>query len=227
MKIKDIVLELKQHSPFTALGAVSGIIIIILFQKIPKDIAFDIFYILHPIHIFLSAMVTTAIFKIHTCGKLGTNCLKGKCNFWKLLIIGYVGSIGIATLSDCIVPYIAEVILNMPYRHLHLGFIEEWWLINPLAIAGIFVANFYPKTKLPHAGHVLLSTWASAFHIIMAIGMSLTFLFSLLILIFLFIAVWIPCCVSDIIFPMMFVKRSKLREVGGILKWTLLSLALM
>jgi hypothetical protein len=207
MQINEIGIELKHHAPFTILGAASGIIVVILFIHIPKKTAFDIFYILHPLHVFLSALVTAAIFKLHTCKRFDRNCLELRCNFWKLLIVGYVGSVGIATLSDCIIPYIAEVMLNMPHRRIHLGFIEEWWLVNPLAIIGILVAYFWPKTKFPHAGHVLLSTWASAFHIIMAIGSSLTVMTYIIVLIFLFVAVWIPCCISDIIFPMLFVKR--------------------
>jgi len=207
MQIKEIGIELKLHAPFTLLGAVTGIVVVALFLHIPKKTAFDIFYVLHPLHVFFSALVTAAIFKLHSCRHFDKKCLKCKCNFWYLLGVGYVGSVGIATLSDCIIPYLAEVMLNMPYRHIHLGFIEEWWLVNPLAILGILVAFFRPETKLPHAGHVLLSTWASAFHIIMALGVQIAVITYLIILIFLFFAVWIPCCVSDIVFPLLFIKK--------------------
>jgi len=94
----------------------------------------------------------------------------------------------------------------MENRGIHIGFIEKWWLVNPLAIIGIIIAYFSPKTKFPHFGHVLLSTWASLFHIILAIGKSLNWYSYLVIFLFLFIAVWIPCCVSDIAFPLLFVK---------------------
>jgi len=126
-----------------------------------------------------------------------------------LLIIGYVGSVGIATISDSIIPYIGESLLEMPNRDFHLGFIEKWWLINPLAVIGIVIAYFKPTTKFPHSMHVLVSTWASLFHIIMASGLSLNWLTYIVIFFFLFIAVWIPCCVSDIVFPLLFVQNSK------------------
>jgi hypothetical protein len=42
----------------------------------------------------------------------------------------------------------------------------------------------------------------------MAQGKNLTAGTSLVILIFLFLAVLIPCCTSDIIFPMLFVKTA-------------------
>jgi len=126
-----------------------------------------------------------------------------------LTIIGYVGSVGIATISDSLIPYVAEFLLGMPNRGIHLGFIEKWWLVNPLAILGIAIAYFKPTTKFPHAGHVLLSTWASLFHIIMAKAESLNWFSYITIFIFLFFAVWIPCCMSDIVFPLLFVKKSK------------------
>ena len=133
----------------------------------------------------------------------------GKCNLWRLLIIGYVGSVGIATLSDSIIPYACEVLFKMPNRGIHIGFIEKWWLVNPLAVIGITIAYFRPTTKFPHAGHVLLSTWASLFHTIMALGQRLSFILYPAILLFLFVAVLVPCCVSDIVFPLLFVKNKK------------------
>jgi len=198
----QILRELKNHAPFTLLGAITGILIMVFFQNIPHKISLNIFYVLHPIHVALSALVTTSMYKLHKCGEV-------RCNLPFLLIIGFTGSIGIATISDSLIPYLGEVMLNMPNRGLHIGFIEKWWLVNPLAILGIAIAYFRPSTKFPHAGHVLLSTWASIFHIIMAVGSTLNWLSYIAVLIFLFIAVLIPCCVSDIVFPLLFVGKSK------------------
>lgn len=194
--------ELKEHAPFTVFGAVTGIILMIYLKNLPSKLAYNIFYILHPFHVVLSALVTASMYELHKCGRIRT-----KCNIWVLLLIGYVGSVGIATISDSLIPYLAETLLDMPHRHVHIGFIEEWWLVNPLAIAGIALAYFRPSTKFPHGGHVLLSTWASLFHIIMAMGTSANWLVYVGIFIFLFFAVWIPCCVSDIVFPLLFVNK--------------------
>jgi len=204
---KRILNELKHHAPFTILGALTGIILIIYFQKLPKNIAFNIFYILHPIHVVLSAMVTSSIYKIHKCDHVNGKCLHGECNFWALLVVGYVGSVGIATISDSVIPYFGEWILGMPNREIHFGFIEKWWLINPLAMLGVAIAYFRPSTKFPHVGHVLLSTWASLFHIIMAIGKPVSLAMYLGIMFFLFLAVLIPCCISDIVFPLLFITE--------------------
>ena len=198
--------ELKIHAPFTIFGAATGVIIITFFQKLPFSISYNIFYVLHPIHVVLSALVTASMYRLHTCECISGKCIRGKCNLWFLLIIGYVGSVGIATMSDSVIPYLGEIMLKMPNRGIHLGFIEKWWLVNPLAIVGVLIACFRPTTKFPHMGHVLLSTWASLFHIIMAMGGSLQWFLYIAIFLFLFLAVWIPCCVSDIVFPLLFVK---------------------
>ncbi|OYD13951.1 hypothetical protein CH330_09725 [candidate division WOR-3 bacterium JGI_Cruoil_03_51_56] len=202
--LRTILSELKRHAPFTAFGAVTGIIIMIFFQKLPSETSYNIFYILHPIHVVLSALVTASMYELHKC----RTDRKG-CSIWILLVIGYVGSIGIATISDSIIPYLGEMLLSMPNRGIHLGFIEKWWLVNPLAILGITIAYFRPRTRFPHAGHVLLSTWASMFHVLMASGRSLSPFLYLVTFVFLFFAVWIPCCVSDIVFPLLFVRTEK------------------
>jgi len=204
---RAVMKELKVHAPFTFLGALMGLLVLIVSRKIPPGISYDIFYVLHPMHVVLSALVTASMYELHTCGRLGSQCIKGKCNLWKLLIIGYLGSVGIATISDSVIPYLGEIVLDMPNRHIHLGFIEKWWLVNPLAILGVLIAYFRPSTKFPHAGHVLLSTWASLFHILMALGGEIAWYLYAVIFVFLFISVWMPCCISDIVFPLLFVKN--------------------
>ena len=200
--LKQIAIELKRHSPCTIFGALTGIIIMIAFRNLRPVVSYNIFYILHPIHIVLSTLVTASMYEIHKCGYL-----RGKCNIWILLIIGYVGSVGIATLSDSIIPYLGEILLHLPNRGIHIGFIEKWWLVNPLAFVGIAIAYFRPTTKFPHFGHVLISTWASLFHIIMALGGQMNWILLIATFFFLFLAVWVPCCTSDIVFPLLFVRE--------------------
>jgi hypothetical protein len=202
--IKQILSELKRHAPFTAFGAITGIVIllVIIFANIFSqvfEISSSIFYILHPAHIVLSAIVTTAIYKLH----------KHRFKFFWGILVGYVGSIGIATLSDSIIPYLGELLLGLPNKGIHLGFIEEPWRTHPAAALGIAIALLRPMTKFPHSGHVLISTWASLFHIIMAIGQTINLMTIAAVFVFLFLAVWIPCCLSDIVFPLLFVPAKK------------------
>ena len=203
-------MELKRHAPFTAFGAITGIVILLIIISAKllcqvSGISSVIFYILHPTHILLSAIVTTAIYKLH----------KHKFKVFWGIMIGYIGSIGIATLSDSIIPYIGEIIIGLPNKGIHLGFIEKPWLTHPVAFLGIFIALLRPVTKFPHSGHVLISTWASLFHIIMATGQTINFMTIAAIFVFLFLAVWFPCCLSDIIFPLLFVPAKNEKSNYG------------
>jgi len=198
MKASVIAIELKAHAPFTAFGTLTGIVIMAAFiqYQVPKEISSTLFWTLHPLHVLISALVTTAMYRMYTGGGI-----------WRTILIGYFGSVGIATLSDSLIPFAGEWLLDLPYRGIHLGFIEKWWLVNPLALAGIALGYVISHTKIPHAGHVLLSTWASLFHIIMALGTSIDVVTTILITVFLFLAVWIPCCTSDIVFPLLWIKE--------------------
>ena len=198
MTAKVIANELRRHAPFTAFGTVTGIVImsVIIHAGLSREVSAALFWTFHPIHVFLSALVTAGIYRVH-----------GNRGLWRTLLIGYFGSIGIATLSDSIIPYIGEVLLDLPHRGIHLGVIEKWWLVNPLALAGVALAYVRPRTKFPHAGHVLLSTWASLFHMAMAVGTHVDAAKIILVAVFLFVAVWVPCCTSDIVFPLLFSKE--------------------
>jgi hypothetical protein len=192
--------ELKAHAPFTFLGALTAIAVmgVSLCAHVPRPMFETLFWALHPSHVFLSALVTAGMYRLHGRGRLRAT-----------LLIGYFGSIGIGSLSDCVIPYVGEMLLDMPNRGIHLGFIEKWWLVNPLALAGVVLAYWRPTTRFPHAGHVLLSTWASLSHIVMALGQGFGFGSVVVIVLFLFVAVWIPCCTSDIAFPLLFVTGGK------------------
>lgn len=198
---RNLLNELRAHIPFTALGAAIGIIvmgIILLTDSLAgfTSISEPLFEVLHPTHVVLSAIVTTALYKKYGNGKI-----------WAIVLVGYIGSIGIATLSDSLIPYLGETLLGLPNREAHIGFIEEWYIVNPAALLGIAIGYFKPATKIPHFGHVFISTWASLAHNVMAMSTTISFLTLLGIFAFLFLAVWVPCCTSDIIFPMLFTKK--------------------
>jgi hypothetical protein len=192
---KRIAQELKEHIPFTAIGALTGIIImvIVVLGNIPAHISQTAFYISHPLHVLLSALVTTAMYMRYKKGKI-----------WVAILIGWTGSIGIATISDAILPYLSGTLLDIPMEF-HVPFIEEPW-INLMALAGIGIGYWRQTTKIPHLGHVLLSTWASLFYFT-AFGMADWIHLLPFIFLFLFLSVWIPCCTSDIIYPLLFVRK--------------------
>lgn len=267
-RLVAIAAELKIHAPFTLFGAATGIICMLLFRNAGQELNHRLFQVFHPAHVVLSAIVTTSLFKLY----------EKKASVFKIVVIGYVGAIGVATLSDCVLPFFGEDLLGVaipvhshehehdheaavedPEEHhhneeavsehaeetgdehdhaeeaghehetvsenahghansirdrLHLGFIEDWYVVNPAALLGIAIAYFWPRTKFPHAGHVLVSTWASSFHVLMNTQRDLSATMLLGVFLVLFIAVWLPCCISDIVFPMLFIKSAPLHVHG-------------
>jgi len=234
-RIAAIGSELRHHAPFTLFGAATGIVCMLLFHNASESVNHRLFQVFHPAHVVLSAIVTASLFKIY----------EKKVSIVKLVVIGYIGSVGVATLSDCVLPFFGESILGVAVpRHadlhdheetgeahdhgttgheahsdeaggavrprLHLGFIEDWYVVNPAALLGILIAYFWPQTKFPHAAHVLVSTWASSFHVLMNTHAELTATMLMGVFVVLFVAVWLPCCVSDIVFPLLFVKSAPL-----------------
>ena len=146
-----IIHELRSHAPFTALGSLAGIALLLglLWAGLPAATSAKLFGVLHPLHVLLSAQATIATFR-----------RAGGAGFWRSLAIGYLGGVGIGTLSDCLIPYLGEWMLGLPNPGFHFGFIEEWWLVNPLAFLGIALGFWSARTRVPHALHVWISTGA-------------------------------------------------------------------
>jgi len=204
--LRRIATELKEHVPFTALGALTGIIVmvIIVLGNVPTQISQTAFYTLHPIHVILSALVTTAMYVRYR-----------KAKIWAVVLIGWTGSVGIATLSDAIIPYLSGVLLHIPME-LEVPFIETskmpvigietWIVVNGAALLGIGLGYWKHITRIPHSGHVLVSTWASLFYLT-SFGTADWIHLLPFVFLFLFLAVWIPCCASDIVYPLLFVKE--------------------
>jgi hypothetical protein len=207
--LRQILGELKTHIPFTAIGAATGIVImlIIIYANVLQSVSETSFEILHPLHVIASALTTTAMYRKH-----------GRRRLWAAVLIGYFGSIGIASISDAVIPFLGGTILGIDI-HLHLPFISTevtpffglraWMVVNGSAVIGIIIGCLKPTTKIPHLGHVLLSTWASMFYFV-AFGTAEWLPLLPLIFVFLFLAVWLPCCVSDIVFPLLFTGGKEL-----------------
>ncbi len=201
--------ELKEHAPFTALGAIGSIsiMVIIVLAKVPTPVSQAVFLSLHPLHVVMSAVATTAMYRKYSDSKI-----------WVVVLIGYVGSIGIATLSDAIIPYLGGALLGLEIE-LHLPFIEAetvpyigletWIVVNVAAVIGILIGYLRPATRFSHLGHVLLSTWASLFYFT-AFGVAQWLPLLPFIFLFLFLAVWLPVCISDIVFPLLFTGKKNL-----------------
>ena len=194
--------ELKNHAPFTLAGAVTGIALVAgaVLLKVPQEGLRRLFESFHALHVILSAIVTAAMYRRY------------KKHILACVLVGFVGSIGIGTLSDIVFPHLGAIAMGAEMGHVHIGFIEHWWLINPAALLGVAIGILVPRTKVPHLGHVLLSMWASAFYLL-AHGSGNWLAWLPAVLVVLFLAVWLPCCVSDIVFPLLFVGKEAREEV--------------
>ena len=200
---RAIATELKEHAPFTVFGAATGVVLmaVLVLAKAPPAGIEPFFEAAHGLHIFVSALATASMFRRYRRGiALG-------------VLVGLAGAVGIGTLSDIILPYLGGRLVGAQMQ-MHLPIAEHWWLIVPLALLGVGWGLARPHTKLPHGGHVLLSTWASLFYLT-AHGQAAWLPRLPLVLVVLFVAVWVPCCVSDIVFPLLFVRDGERHEGHG------------
>ncbi|MFZ5954881.1 MAG: hypothetical protein ACOYT4_00485 [Nanoarchaeota archaeon] len=195
-KESNILIELKEHIPFTALATFIAIVITGIFYFSNKEsisIITSLFYIFHPMHIFFSSLVTTAIF------------YKYKKNFFPAVIVGILGSIIIGSLSDIILPYLGGTLLGFNTAF-HLEAIEEPILIFGVSFIGCLTGIFIKTTKFPHSIHVFLSVFATLFYVL-AFSINLNFSSIIVLFCIVFIAVLLPCCFSDIVFPLLFMRE--------------------
>lgn len=201
-----VMTELREHLPYSIFSVAIGMVILSLISFIAQILGvFDIsepsrglFHIFHPIHLLFSATATTAMFWRH------------ENNYLKAIAIGFIGSVGICGISDIFIPYIAGFLLGVK-MHLHVCIIEHPSLILPFVIVGIFTGFIVPKTThkstiFSHTGHVLISSMASILYLT-GFGLSQWYHVAGMVFIYMVLAVIIPCCSSDIVFPLLLTKK--------------------
>ena len=196
MKFKKgdtILKELKHHLPFTFFASLAaGVLVAILYSlgNLPSE---SIFEIAHPAHVLLSAIATAAIY------------WKYNKSFYKGILVGIVGAILIGSISDVILPWIAGNLFSLE-TSFHLPIVEKPFLILGVALIGALVGMKWGLFKISHSLHVFLSIFASLFYLL-AFSIEMGVLSILLISFLVFLCVFIPCCISDIVFPILFIKR--------------------
>ncbi|HUU84939.1 MAG TPA: hypothetical protein VM243_15675 [Phycisphaerae bacterium] len=171
--------------------------------------ATPLFHLFHPVHMFFSAAATTAMFWRYDRRLI------------KAILIGIIGAIGVCGVSDILMPYVSQFILitvggleaSRPL-HLHICVINHPELVLPFAFIGVVVGlgaamAIERSTLFSHSLHVFSSTMASIFYLIGPFGR--TSWIDLLGLVFLLVvlAVMIPCCVSDIVFPLALTRPAR------------------
>jgi hypothetical protein len=188
--------ELLHHTPFTLLATTIAIILItILSNTTTIKYSEHTFEIFHYLHIFVSGIATSAIY------------YKYNKTITKAIIIGILGTIIIGTFSDILLPYLGAIIFNFS-PELHIPLLTTPLLVITIALAGSIFGIILKKSELPHSLHVLLSVFASIFYLITYANTPNTIALIISIII-VTITVVIPCCLSDIIFPLIFTKDYK------------------
>ena len=188
--------ELKHHMPFTlSVSLLAGVLVAIVFIFDLGIVNFteDIFEVIHPLHVLVSAAATAAIYR------------KYKKSVAFAGLIGVIGAILIGTISDVLLPWIAGNLFGLE-THLHLPIVEAPLLILGTAIVGSLVGIYIGLFKLNHTLHVFFSVFASLFYLL-AFSVELSVFAILANSLIVFLVVYIPCCVSDIVFPILFIKK--------------------
>ncbi len=194
MKTKELIHELKHHLPLTASATILALVVVLIIDYyLKQNLSESFFDILHPLHIFASAIVASTIF------------YKYKPKIINALVVGIVGAILIGSFSDVLLPWAGGNLLGLK-TVFHLPLIESPYLILFSALFGGAIGIKTRITKIPHFVHVFLSVFASLFYLIaFSTGMTVFHFFVAFFIVL--IAVVIPCCIGDIILPFFFLGK--------------------
>jgi len=161
-----------------------------------------LFHQFHPAHMLFSGAATTAMF------------CRYEHRYFKGMVVGLLGSIGVCGISDVFIPYLSLWVLG-EQPHFHVCIIQEPGLVLPFALVGVLIGvgasmGVSRSTLFSHPLHVFVSTMASIFYLVMTMGM-IAWIDKLgAVFFFVLIAVVGPCCFSDIVFPLWMSKSARL-----------------
>lgn len=153
------------------------------------------FHLFHPLHICLSAIATTSLFWRHERSAV------------RAAWVGIWGTLIPCGLSDYVFPYLGGRLLGQPME-LHMCVIEHPQLFFSFLLLGM-LGGFWAEERLTgshlfsHGAHIFVSSAASLLYLI-SFGFTawmtdVRFIFPAFSIIV--VAVWIPCCISDIAVP--------------------------
>jgi len=201
-KARHIATELGEHLPYSIFGVVVSIIIIGLLNSVAEifrsasllpEASRSLFHLFHPVHLLLSATATTAMFWKH------------ERKLFSSLTVGLAGSVLICSASDILLPYLGGRLLGTPMK-IHICILIHPEVLVPFALLGAGVGLLAPQaiersTQYSHSAHVLVSSMASILYLI-SFGLVKWMDQISAVLIITVLAVMIPCCASDIVFPL-------------------------
>ncbi len=159
------------------------------------------FHLFHPVHMLFSAAATAAMFSRY------------ERRAFKAIVVGLIGAIGVCGISDVIMPHVSLTLLGVQAPW-HLCVWEDPGLVLPFAVVGVLIGvatagSTKQSTIVSHSLHVLASTMASIFYMVGPLGV-VAWIHDLgQVFIFVVLAVMIPCCLSDVVFPLLMSSAAK------------------
>jgi len=200
--------ELKEHVPFTIFSACMGLTLVGILTYLAVlsnadgfvDASRDLFHVFHPVHLLLSATATTAMFRKHEKKVL------------KAVVVGLVGSLGICGISDMCIPFLGGSLLGIEMQ-LHMCILIHPSVVVPFILLGILCGlgaaeTIEKSTVYSHAGHVLVSSMASILYLV-SYGLTEWVHVIGAVFIITVLAVMVPCCISDVVFPLLMVSSKE------------------
>jgi hypothetical protein len=161
------------------------------------------FHLFHPAHMLFSAAATAAMFSRYDR------------SVFKAIVVGLIGAIGVCGISDIVLPHVSLAILRVQTPW-HICVVEHPGLALPFAAVGVLMgiaaaASVARSTLISHSLHVLMSTMASIFYMVGPLGI-IDWIDDLgMVFLFVIVAVMGPCCVSDIVFPLLMTPAGRTR----------------
>lgn len=207
-KLKFVIMELIHHMPFSIFGVAVGMVVVgfmTFFATLVKAEALlpaaseELFHVLHPTHILFSAVASTAMFWKHEKRMI------------KAILVGFFGSVTICGVSDILIPFWGGLLLGQK-MHFHLCITQHPGMVLPFVILGVAAGLFVGRTiehstEFSHAAHVLVSSMASLLYLISFGLVEWTHMAGGVFMITI-LAVMLPCCASDIAFPVLCTHRN-------------------
>jgi hypothetical protein len=137
---------------------------------------------------------------------------------WKAVLIGLTGSLAICGISDIFFPFIGGTLAGIE-MDLHICLIEHPIVVIPFAFIGIIMGLITCEvflgrqaTIFSHSSHIFISTMASLLYLV-TFGYTSWMEELFIVFIIVILAVFVPCCISDIIFPLLFIKEQEGKEL--------------
>ncbi len=210
--------ELICHFPYAAFSLALGFVILSLIHLLTSSTpyAYDLarsyhilFHSFHYLHLIFAVTGTAVMFF-----RFSNNVVAG-------MIVSLIAPAIFCTLSDVALPALAGNLLGV-YMPVHICFTQFADLINltPFMLVGLingWMIRSHSENALgfisliSHFIHILISSLAALFYMV-SYGFTQWHSMMGILLIFLLVAVVIPCTLSDIVVPLYFARRKARRS---------------